>query len=162
MSLCDEGHLKSWNLNKQQMDYGGDGGGGAEICNAALEGGFVPTALAHPPTYLNKVLVGSEGGSLQLWNVRTGRYAYFIKLDWRTDPHPYPVPNYDTIHFSLRVDWVRVLSAVVGGWSSKAKKNVSCMILAACVLARAEGLLYMQVCFQNRPSGDVSFAVLVR
>ncbi|CAN0461668.1 unnamed protein product, partial [Ectocarpus sp. 12 AP-2014] len=47
-----------------------------------LEGGFVPTALAHPPTYLNKVVVGSEGGALQLWNVRTGRRVHsFQSLD---------------------------------------------------------------------------------
>ena len=30
--------------------------------------GFTPTCLAHPDTYLNKVLVGSEEGRLQLWN----------------------------------------------------------------------------------------------
>lgn len=85
VSLCDEGRLKAWNLKhrpsaagtgnkrQQEKEHEGGGGGGAETCDAALEGGFMPTALAHPPTYLNKVLVGSEGGALQLWNVRTGR-----------------------------------------------------------------------------------------
>lgn len=104
VSLCDEGHLKTWNVKKRRNkptgegrashvsvrdeervredsskrgkeDSGGDfeeEGDGA-LCHAALEGGFVPTALAHPPTYLNKVVVGSEAGALQLWNVRTGR-----------------------------------------------------------------------------------------
>lgn len=95
VSLCDEGRLKAWNLKhrrttragtkkhrqqqKEEEDVvgagEGDGDGGAATCDAALEGGFVPTALAHPPTYLNKVLVGSEGGALQLWNVRTGRWV---------------------------------------------------------------------------------------
>lgn len=83
VSLCDEGCLKAWNLKhrsdagkgSKQRRKGREGGGqwGAATCDAALEGGFLPTALAHPPTYLNKVLVGSESGALQLWNVRTGR-----------------------------------------------------------------------------------------
>lgn len=85
VSLCDEGRLKAWNLKhrtdagagskqKQQKGHGGgESEGGTATCDAALEGGFVPTALAHPPTYLNKVLVGSESGAMQLWNVRTGR-----------------------------------------------------------------------------------------
>lgn len=61
-------------------DGGGDGDDAKEggLCVAALERGFVPSALAHPPTYLNKVVVGSEGGALQLWNVRTGRYLPVI------------------------------------------------------------------------------------
>lgn len=87
ISLCDEGHLKAWNLNKQHKEgYGGEEGSGAAICDAALEGGFVPTAMAHPPTYLNKVVVGSEGGSLQLWNVRTGRYASSSSLTGVRNP----------------------------------------------------------------------------
>lgn len=84
VSLCDEGRLKAWNLKhrpntgaatkqRQKGHEGGEGQWGTATCDAALEGGFLPTALAHPPTYLNKVLVGSEGGALQLWNVRTGR-----------------------------------------------------------------------------------------
>ncbi|CAI5719155.1 unnamed protein product [Hyaloperonospora brassicae] len=31
---------------------------------------FEPTTMLHPDTYLNKILVGSKQGSLQLWNVR--------------------------------------------------------------------------------------------
>lgn len=86
MSLCDQGRLKAWDLKRRKFartdqereddKEEGEGGEGREagaICDAALEGGFVPTSLAHPPTYLNKVVVGSEGGALQLWNVRTGR-----------------------------------------------------------------------------------------
>jgi hypothetical protein len=37
-----------------------------------FEPGFAPTALAHPDTYLNKVVVGSADGRLQLWNFATG------------------------------------------------------------------------------------------
>lgn len=89
VSLCDEGHLKTWDVKKRRKkeregegeeEQGREGPGGESeeegdgaLCHAALEAGFVPTALAHPPTYLNKVVVGSEAGALQLWNVRTGR-----------------------------------------------------------------------------------------
>lgn len=87
VSLCDQGRLKAWDLKRRKIartDQEREHDGEAEeedeegrepgaICDSALEGGFVPTALAHPPTYLNKIVVGSEGGALQLWNVRTGR-----------------------------------------------------------------------------------------
>ena len=36
-----------------------------------FDAGFVPTALAHPDTYLNKVVVGAADGRLQLWNFVT-------------------------------------------------------------------------------------------
>lgn len=37
---------------------------------------FTPTCLAHPDTYLNKVVVGSEEGRLQLWNFSTRRMLF--------------------------------------------------------------------------------------
>lgn len=36
-----------------------------------LEPGFCPSTICHPPTLLNKVLIGSSNGELQLWNVST-------------------------------------------------------------------------------------------
>jgi U3 small nucleolar RNA-associated protein 21 len=33
--------------------------------------GFSAVSVLHPATYLNKVLVASSQGSLQLWNIRT-------------------------------------------------------------------------------------------
>jgi U3 small nucleolar RNA-associated protein 21 len=32
---------------------------------------FTATTLLHPATYLNKVLIGSQQGQMQLWNIRT-------------------------------------------------------------------------------------------
>ncbi|KAK4689525.1 hypothetical protein P7C73_g546, partial [Tremellales sp. Uapishka_1] len=32
---------------------------------------FTATSLLHPATYLNKIIVGSQQGELQLWNIRT-------------------------------------------------------------------------------------------
>ncbi|EKM55193.1 uncharacterized protein PHACADRAFT_120318 [Phanerochaete carnosa HHB-10118-sp] len=36
-----------------------------------FEPGFTATSILHPATYLNKVLVGSSQGNMQLWNTRT-------------------------------------------------------------------------------------------
>jgi U3 small nucleolar RNA-associated protein 21 len=35
------------------------------------EGGDV-TAILHPSTWLNKVVLGREDGMVQIWNIRTG------------------------------------------------------------------------------------------
>lgn len=37
---------------------------------------FKITAIMHPHTYINKVLIGSEQGSLQLWNIRHGKLIH--------------------------------------------------------------------------------------
>jgi U3 small nucleolar RNA-associated protein 21 len=44
-----------------------------------LEEKFSPSCLMHPDTYLNKVLVGSHEGSLQLWNISTKKKIYEFK-----------------------------------------------------------------------------------
>ncbi|CAA0817996.1 transducin family protein / WD-40 repeat family protein [Striga hermonthica] len=40
---------------------------------------FTPTCIMHPDTYLNKILVGSQEGSLQLWNISTKKMLYEFK-----------------------------------------------------------------------------------
>ncbi|KAK8799570.1 hypothetical protein WA158_006119 [Blastocystis sp. Blastoise] len=42
------------------------------IRTITLSTGFIPTTLCHPNTYINKVLVGSIDGQLELWNIRKG------------------------------------------------------------------------------------------
>ncbi|XP_031952221.1 WD repeat-containing protein 36 isoform X2 [Corvus moneduloides] len=37
---------------------------------------FAVSALLHPSTYLNKILLGSEQGTLQLWNIRSNKLLY--------------------------------------------------------------------------------------
>ncbi|XP_014666285.1 PREDICTED: WD repeat-containing protein 36-like [Priapulus caudatus] len=37
---------------------------------------FEITALVHPATYLNKLLLGSKQGTLQLWNLKTSKLLY--------------------------------------------------------------------------------------
>lgn len=46
-----------------------------------IELGCQPTCLVHPPTYLNKVLVGGADGSLHLWNV-VSRTRLFVFRGW--------------------------------------------------------------------------------
>ncbi|KAB0802314.1 hypothetical protein PPYR_04500 [Photinus pyralis] len=40
---------------------------------------FQITTILHPSTYINKVLLGSEQGSLQLWNINTAKLIYSFK-----------------------------------------------------------------------------------
>ncbi|KAL2912352.1 rRNA-processing protein utp21 [Polyrhizophydium stewartii] len=40
---------------------------------------FTVTSILHPSTYLNKVLLGSQQGSMQLWNVRSMKMIYEFK-----------------------------------------------------------------------------------
>ncbi|KAH9489302.1 WD repeat-containing protein 36 [Bulinus truncatus] len=37
---------------------------------------FFVTAIAHPHTYMNKILLGSEQGTLQLWNINSNKLIY--------------------------------------------------------------------------------------
>ncbi|GAB4849172.1 hypothetical protein Ancab_003982 [Ancistrocladus abbreviatus] len=46
------------------------------VGHIVLEEGFTPTCINHPDTYLNKIILGSQEGSLQLWNVSTKKKLY--------------------------------------------------------------------------------------
>ncbi|KAF7250259.1 WD repeat-containing protein 36 [Varanus komodoensis] len=37
---------------------------------------FAVSAIMHPSTYLNKILLGSEQGTLQLWNIKSNKLLY--------------------------------------------------------------------------------------
>ncbi|KAK8956779.1 hypothetical protein KSP39_PZI001162 [Platanthera zijinensis] len=51
-----------------------------------LEDGFLPSCIMHPDTYLNKVILGGQAGSLQLWNIRTKKKLYEFK-GWNSAIH---------------------------------------------------------------------------
>lgn len=51
-----------------------------------LEDGFLPSCIIHPDTYLNKVILGSQAGSLQLWNISTRKKLYEFK-GWNSPVH---------------------------------------------------------------------------
>ncbi|KAH7102300.1 Utp21-domain-containing protein [Auriculariales sp. MPI-PUGE-AT-0066] len=41
-----------------------------------FENGFTASRMMHPATYLNKILVASEEGSMQLWNIKTQKCIF--------------------------------------------------------------------------------------
>ncbi|TYZ62185.1 hypothetical protein PybrP1_004937 [[Pythium] brassicae (nom. inval.)] len=64
-SLDDTGCVLIWDLDTFER-----------IDEIKFARGFTPSVLLHPSTYLNKILVGSDEGALQLWNVRTMTCVY--------------------------------------------------------------------------------------
>ncbi|KAG0225327.1 Utp21 specific WD40 associated putative domain-containing protein [Mortierella sp. GBAus27b] len=44
-----------------------------------FDSSFTVTTLIHPSTYLNKILIGSNQGTMQLWNIRTSTMIYAFK-----------------------------------------------------------------------------------
>ncbi|CAH0521881.1 unnamed protein product [Peronospora belbahrii] len=67
-SLDDERCIKIWDLKTMEI-----------IDTLTFQVGFTPTTMLHPDTYLNKILVGSEQGTLQLWNIRKMQCIYEFK-----------------------------------------------------------------------------------
>ncbi|KAK9049733.1 hypothetical protein SSX86_031298 [Deinandra increscens subsp. villosa] len=51
-----------------------------------LDSEFTPSCIMHPDTYLNKVILGSQDGSLQLWNISTKKKLYEFK-GWKSSIH---------------------------------------------------------------------------
>ncbi|KAK1946757.1 WD repeat-containing protein 36 [Phytophthora citrophthora] len=67
-SLDDERDIKIWDLDTMEL-----------VDNLSFPVGFTPTVMLHPDTYLNKIVVGSEQGALQLWNIRKMKCIYEFK-----------------------------------------------------------------------------------
>lgn len=64
LALTEDGHyLHVWNVETGDLD-----------ASIVFDDGFTATNVIHPVTMLNKVLVASAEGSMQLWNIRT-RYV---------------------------------------------------------------------------------------
>lgn len=66
LSLGDDRKLLVWRIGQYE----------APEVSIQLPEGFTPTCLAHPDTYLNKIVVGSEEGRLQLWNFATAQMLF--------------------------------------------------------------------------------------
>ncbi|KAF8586540.1 Utp21-domain-containing protein [Ramaria rubella] len=61
LALTEDGrHLLTWNTELCEL-----------VSTITFDPDFTATSMLHPATYLNKILVGSSQGSLQLWNIRT-------------------------------------------------------------------------------------------
>lgn len=52
----------------------------------AFENGFTASMILHPATYLNKVLVASQEGAMQLWNIKTSYVFSSQTLQYLTTP----------------------------------------------------------------------------
>lgn len=65
------------------------------------ERNFKVTALCHPPTYLNKILLGSKQGTLQLWNLRTSKLIFSFN-GWNSSVTVLePAPAIDVVAIAL-------------------------------------------------------------
>ncbi|KAG9318708.1 hypothetical protein JVU11DRAFT_804 [Chiua virens] len=58
----DGGWMLVWDVSRDEPSFS---------CTIQFDIGFTTTMVLHPATYLNKVLVASSEGDLQLWNLRT-------------------------------------------------------------------------------------------
>ncbi|KAL7686337.1 putative small-subunit processome, Utp21, WD40-repeat-containing domain-containing protein [Plasmopara halstedii] len=64
-TLDNEHDIKIWDLDTMEL-----------VSTLSFPMSFTPTVMMHPNTYLNKILVGSEQGALQLWNIRKMKCVY--------------------------------------------------------------------------------------
>ncbi|KAI4348100.1 hypothetical protein L6164_008861 [Bauhinia variegata] len=72
LSVDVDGNMFIWafkGIDKNLAPYG----------HIMLDEKFTPSCIMHPDTYLNKVLIGSEEGAMQLWNISTKKKIYEFK-----------------------------------------------------------------------------------
>ncbi|KAK3592873.1 hypothetical protein CHS0354_004097 [Potamilus streckersoni] len=67
---------------------------------------FKVTALMHPSTYLNKILLGSKQGSLQLWNIKSDKLVHLF-IGWNEEVTVLEqAPAVDVVAIGLRSGWI--------------------------------------------------------
>lgn len=66
LTLGKDQRLLAWRIGKYDTP----------LREMQLSQGFVPTFMVHPETYLNKLVIGSEDGRMQLWNFSTGKLIH--------------------------------------------------------------------------------------
>ncbi|RWS24154.1 WD-repeat protein-like protein [Leptotrombidium deliense] len=69
ISVDDQSFLKIWEIRTQEIYLE------IPFSNSSFE----ITVLFHPSTFVNKILLGSKQGSMQLWNIRTQKLVYTFK-----------------------------------------------------------------------------------
>ncbi|GJQ84496.1 hypothetical protein Trydic_g15689 [Trypoxylus dichotomus] len=69
ISIDEGGTLKVWNIKEESLFL--------ELTFSNKV--FQITAVLHPATYINKILLGSEQGSMQIWNINTSKLIYTFK-----------------------------------------------------------------------------------
>ncbi|KAG2180209.1 hypothetical protein INT43_003998 [Umbelopsis isabellina] len=68
LGLCDDNILRMWDYKTQEL-----------YTQVEFDETFTASAILHPSTYLNKVLVSSNQGTMQIWNMRTNQMIYSFK-----------------------------------------------------------------------------------
>lgn len=91
ISIDTDSMLKVWNVQNE-----------TEFCEIPFSNEeFRITAVCHPPTYLNKIVLGSQQGLLQLWNIKKSALVHtFQRFDTRIDVLE-PAPAMDVIALGL-------------------------------------------------------------
>lgn len=72
LSVDAGGHFCVWNSGSPFDDA-------KPVHDWQLRESFTPTCIMHPDTYLNKILIGSEEGPLQLWNIKSCSLVHEFK-----------------------------------------------------------------------------------
>ncbi|BFG14350.1 hypothetical protein CerSpe_006240 [Prunus speciosa] len=76
LSVDIEGNLFIWAFKGIDQNL-------SPVRHITLENNFSPSCIMHPDTYLNKVIIGSQEGPLQLWNISTKKKLYEFK-GWKS------------------------------------------------------------------------------
>jgi U3 small nucleolar RNA-associated protein 21 len=69
ISIDTDNYFKVWDIKEETVHL--------ELTFDIVQ--FQITAIVHPSTYINKILLGSEQGTLQLWNINTSKLIYSFK-----------------------------------------------------------------------------------
>ncbi|KAM6570579.1 hypothetical protein CsatB_018564 [Cannabis sativa] len=72
LSIDVEGNIFIWAFKEIDQNP-------APVGHIVLDDSFTPSCMMHPDTYLNKILIGSQEGSLQLWNISTKKKLFEFK-----------------------------------------------------------------------------------
>lgn len=91
ISIDTDSTLIVWNVQNE-----------TEFCEIAFNNAdFRITAVCHPPTYLDKIVLGSEQGVLQLWNIKESTLLHtFNRFDAKIDVLQ-PAPAIDVVAVGL-------------------------------------------------------------
>lgn len=77
LALTSRGRLHLWNVHSLEPVPAPSGGPN----HIEIEGDFrTGGVLAHPTTYLNKLLIGDGAGRLRLWNIRSRKLVHAFEL----------------------------------------------------------------------------------
>ena len=99
ITTSEDGYLCVWNYTSMEL-----------IRTINLGRDFHPSFVMHPNTYLNKVLVGSASGKLQLWNIRSGSLIMDFKGYNSAITYIEQTPSVDVVAVGLATGEIDVLN----------------------------------------------------